>query len=182
MHNDSLSLGGRFSSPVNDAVKAIIGIGVHVVIAAGNFYGANACLKTPTAVREGVLRMPSSWQCVWVLKFGSDYGIYNRKVKVQLTHADPPPQKNGIYIAKLSRPVARTLRITFPSSQLWVLASTFSRQVNISHVDETSERPIFYAPTYNPNQLLPYYPQPFHPQSLPPHQQAKGFPRAGSAP
>ncbi|RUS35621.1 peptidase S8/S53 domain-containing protein [Jimgerdemannia flammicorona] len=55
----NLSLGGRFSSPVNDAVKAIIGIGVHV-------------------------------------KFGSDYGIYNRKVKVQLTHADryrSPPQK-----------------------------------------------------------------------------------------
>ncbi|KAK9476728.1 peptidase S8/S53 domain-containing protein [Lipomyces japonicus] len=45
----NLSLGGRFSPALNLAVRAAVRNGVHVVVAAGNAYGKDACQFSPAS-------------------------------------------------------------------------------------------------------------------------------------
>ncbi|CAG8514531.1 17701_t:CDS:2 [Cetraspora pellucida] len=56
----NLSLTGKYFPPANAAVKALTDIGVHVTVAAGNYYGANACFFSPSSSPEAITTGSSS--------------------------------------------------------------------------------------------------------------------------
>ncbi|CAG8472084.1 11240_t:CDS:2 [Dentiscutata heterogama] len=56
----NLSLTGKYFPPANAAVKALIDIGVHVTVAAGNYYGANSCFFSPSSTPEAITTGSSS--------------------------------------------------------------------------------------------------------------------------
>ncbi|KAG9285418.1 hypothetical protein G9A89_010893 [Geosiphon pyriformis] len=50
----NLSLTGRYFIPANMAVKALTEMGIHVVVAAGNYAGANSCYFSPSSAPEAI--------------------------------------------------------------------------------------------------------------------------------
>ncbi|CAG8707860.1 7024_t:CDS:2 [Dentiscutata erythropus] len=56
----NLSLTGKHFPPANAAVKALTDIGVHVTVAAGNYYGANSCFFSPSSTPEAITTGSSS--------------------------------------------------------------------------------------------------------------------------
>ncbi|CAG8511848.1 1584_t:CDS:2 [Acaulospora morrowiae] len=50
----NLSLTGKYFPPANAAVKALTEIGVHVIVAAGNYFGANSCFFSPASAPEAI--------------------------------------------------------------------------------------------------------------------------------
>ncbi|CAG8438342.1 3712_t:CDS:2 [Acaulospora colombiana] len=49
-----LSLTGKYFPAANAAVKALTEIGVHVTVAAGNYFGANSCYFSPASTPEAI--------------------------------------------------------------------------------------------------------------------------------
>jgi subtilisin family serine protease len=47
-------LTGKYFPPVNAAVKALVDLGIHVTVAAGNYFGANSCNFSPASAPEAV--------------------------------------------------------------------------------------------------------------------------------
>ncbi len=64
------SLGGSYFAPWDIAVNAAVADGITVVVAAGNFYGANACLYSPASA-SAAITVGSSDSDDWVSDFSN---------------------------------------------------------------------------------------------------------------